>query len=144
MRFAQILLGALLAFFGATVLLEGRAKADEQQQHLSGAPFCDDRAASAYAAEPAPQPIDAGDITQAPDGCKTSFTSSDPATSSSHDDLQRGPELSADPATLVGAPPAVPAVIFGGEATPALVDVGPSEEHRLNDNPPPRPIPWRG
>ncbi|MGZ3449545.1 MAG: hypothetical protein ACXVEF_08085 [Polyangiales bacterium] len=141
MRFAQILLGALFAFFGATLLLEGSASAATKS---SGAPLCDDRAASVYAEEPAPQPVDSGDVTQAPDGCKGSLVEADPTNAPSHDDLQRAPELSADPATLVGAPPAVPAIVLDGIAHPALDSSGPADEHRLNDNPPPRPIPWRG
>jgi hypothetical protein len=141
MRFAQIVLGALFAFLGATLVFESSAAASTK---ASGAPLCDDRAASVYAEEPAPQPVDSGDVTQTPDGCKGSLFEADPTNAPSHDDLQRGPELSADPATLVGAPPGVPAVVLDGAAYPTLDTSGPADEHRLNDNPPPRPIPWRG
>src|SRR5438309_2038881 len=89
-----LLLGVLLAFFGATLALEGSAAASTK---TSGAPLCDDRAASVYAEEPAPQPVDSGDVTQTPDGCKGSGFEADPINAPSHDDLQRGPELSADP-----------------------------------------------
>src|SRR5205085_10983355 len=57
-RAVLVLLGALVAFFGATLLSERSAHASD---NTASAPVCDDRAASAYAAEPAPQPIDAGD-----------------------------------------------------------------------------------
>ena len=100
-------------------------------------------AASAYAAEPAPQPVDGGDIDRVPEApCKAVLSSGTPV--DSKDDLSRTPEVPHDTNWMVPpAPRMVPAAI-SGDAERAIVIDRPRDEHRLNDNPPPKPIPWRG
>lgn len=144
MRFRVVLalLGALVAFFGVSLVAERVASAAPLAQ---GAPVCDDRGASAYAAEPDPLPVDGGDITAAPEGgCKTHAALSEAASSSSSDDLQRTPEPPQEATTLVPAPVEPPPAIASERAERALEDDGARDGHPQNDNPPPRPIPWRG
>jgi len=141
MRFRAVLvvLGALLVFLGISVLGSGVASAAT----TNDAPVCDDRAASAYAAEPAPQPIEAGDIDRLPDApCRAVLATGAPV--DSKDDLSRTPEVPHDsnwmiPAGAMMVPPAI-----STDAERAIAIDRPSDEHRLNDNPPPKPIPWRG
>lgn len=145
MRFRLVLalLAAIVAFFSATVLGERVASASALGLG-SAAPLCDERGASAYAAEPAPQPVDeSGAFTQTPDGgCKSVLMAGGPA-SQSHDDLSRTPEVPHDSSALVPAVPVLVPVLLAGEAERALVTQSPGDEHRQNDNPPPKPIPWR-
>jgi hypothetical protein len=138
-RAVLVLLGALVAFLGASVLSERVARADVNTQN---APLCDDRAASVYAAEPAPQPIDAGEVTQTADaGCKAMLVSGSPI--ESKDDLSRTPEVPHDSNLLTPPTPMMVPAAIGIDAERAISIGRPSEEHRLNDNPPPKPIPWR-
>ena len=141
MRFRAVLvvLGALLCFLGVSALSERVASAAT----TNDAPLCDERAASAYAAEPAPQPVDGGEFAGVPDApCKALLTSGTPV--DTKDDLTRTPEVAHDSNWLIPpAPMMVPAAV-SSDAERAIVIGRPSEEHRLNDSPPPRPIPWRG
>lgn len=145
LRVLLTLLAAFVAFFGASAIAERVAHAGTLQAAPGheGAPLCDARAASAYAAEPAPQPVDGGDVTQSPDsGCK-SQVSVDDATPTHGDDLQRSPDAPTDHAALAVATLSVHDVVLAGPAPHVTVDDAPADEHRLTDNPPPRPIPWR-
>lgn len=150
MRFRVVLalLGAIVAFFGASMFGERAARAAEHEVALpavpsAAAPLCDERGASAYAAEPAPQPIDDGAFTAPPDvGCKAVLSASGPA-SSSHDDLSRTPEVGHDSSALLPAVPALVPIVLSGDAERAIVSQSPGDEHPQNDNPPPKPIPWR-
>lgn len=136
-RAVLVLLGALLTFLGASVLSERVANAS-----TNDAPLCDERAASAYAAEPAPQPIDSGDVSATPESpCKALLTTG--TASNSKDDLSRTPEVPHDSNTLIPAVPMLVPAAIGVDAERAIVTDRPSDEHRQNDNPPPRPIPWR-
>lgn len=139
-RAVLVLLGALLTFLGASLLSERAAHA----AGLSGssAPLCDERAASAYANEPAPQPIESGDVTQSPESpCKAILASGE--TAPNKDDLSRTPEVPHDSSTLIPAAPMLVPAVIDSDAERAIVLERPSDEHRQNDNPPPRPIPWR-
>lgn len=139
-RAVLVLLGALVAFFGATLLSERSAFASETK--TTSAPLCDDRAASAYAAEPAPQPIDAGDVTQAPESpCKALLVTG--TASNSKDDLSRTPEVPHDSSSLLPAVPLMVPAAISMDADRMIASGRPSDEHRQNDNPPPKPIPWR-
>ena len=136
-RAVLVLLGALLTFMGASLLTERSARAS-----TNDAPLCDDRGASAYAADPAPQPIDAGDVTQTPESpCKAILAAAN--ASPSKDDLSRTPEVGHDSNTLVPPAPMMVPVAISVEAERTIVLDRPSDEHRQNDNPPPKPIPWR-
>jgi hypothetical protein len=141
MRFRAVLvvLGALLCFLGISMLGERAANAAS----INDAPLCDERAASAYAAESAPQPVDAGEFDKVPDApCKTTLTGGTPI--DSKDDLSRTPDVPHDFNMVI--PPAamlVPAAI-ATEGERAITIERPGDEHRFNDNPPPKPIPWRG
>ncbi len=144
MRFRVVLalLGALVAFFGVSLAAERIASAAPLAQ---GAPMCDDRGASAYAADPAPLPIEGGDITSAPDpGCQTPVAAAEAASSSSRDDLQRTPEPPHEPTTLAPLPAEPPPALVTERAERPIAHDGARDGHRQNDNPPPRPIPWRG
>ncbi len=140
------LFGAFLAFFGATFVAESSAFADASTRttHAS-APLCDERAASAYATDPAPQPVDAGDIS-ASDGrdapCKAHLASDVPNVPS-QDDLHRVPDASHDANTILPFSVSVEPAIGSDPAAPAIAIDRPSDEHRRTENPPPRPIPWR-
>jgi hypothetical protein len=141
MRFRAVffVLGALLCFLGISMLGERAAHAAS----TNDAPLCDERAASAYAAEPAPQPVDGGDIERTPDaGCKAVLASGEPV--SSKDDLSRTPEVPHDSNWLIPSAPMLVYPAVSADAERAIVVDRPSDEHRLNDNPPPKPIPWRG
>jgi hypothetical protein len=141
MRFRAVLvvLGALLCFLGISMLSEGAARAAS----TNDAPLCDERAASVYAAEPAPQPIQGGDFARLPDaGCKAVLTSGTPV--NSKDDLSRTPEVAHDSNTLIPAAAMLVPAAISTDADRAIATDCPSDEHRLNDNPPPKPIPWRG
>lgn len=141
MRFRAVLvvLGALLCFLGISMLGERAAKAAS----ANDAPLCDERAASAYAAEPAPQPVDAGDIARTPEApCKTTLTGGTPI--DSKDDLSRTPDVPHDSNLMVPAATMLVPAAVSTDAERAITIDRPSDEHRLNDNPPPKPIPWRG
>jgi hypothetical protein len=140
-RVLVALFGALLAFFGATLFAESSAFAAKLSH--AAAPLCDERAASAYAAEPAPQPIDAGDITSTPDAPCKAYLATDVPNAESQDDLHRVPDASHDATTILPLAISVEPAIGSDPATPAVVDDRPSDEHRRTENPPPRPIPWR-
>lgn len=153
MRFRVVLalLGAIVAFFGASMLGERVASAADHAGHevalpavpSAAAPLCDERGASAYAAEPAPQPIDEGSFNAPPDsGCKTVMSAAAPA-SSSNDDLSRTPDVGHDSLALLPAVPALVPIVLSGDAERAVVSQSPGDEHPQNDNPPPKPIPWR-
>lgn len=139
LRICVALLGTLVAFFAATVLLERGAHAAD----LSGAPMCDERAASAYADDPAPQPVDGGEVDAAPDAPCKAHLSASATVPSSRDDLSRTPEVPHDSnALLVVAVHVAPSV--EAAHSPRIGAIGrPTDEHRRNDNPPPKPIPWR-
>lgn len=144
MRFRLVLalFGALVAFFSASVLGERVARAAETS--VSAAPLCDERGASAYAAEPAPQPVDDTAFTAPPDaGCKSVVATGGPASSSSQDDLSRTPEVGHDSTALVPAIPTLVPIVLSGDAERAVVVTSPGDDHPQNDNPPPKPIPWR-
>ena len=139
MRFRVVLalVAALFAFFSASVLAERVAKAS------TAAPLCDERGASAYAAEPSPQPTDDGAFVQSPEGgCKAMLSAAGPA-SSSKDDLARTPDVPHDSSALLPAVPMLVPVAVEGDAERAVVLQSPADEHRQSDNPPPKPIPWR-
>ena len=141
MRFRAVflVLGALLCFLGVSMLSERAAHAAT----TNDAPLCDERAASAYAAEPAPQPVDAGDIARMPDAsCKAVLTNGTPV--DSKDDLSRTPEVPHDSNWLLPSSQCLVLPAVSTDAERAIVVDRPSDEHRLNDNPPPKPIPWRG
>jgi hypothetical protein len=140
-RAVLVLLGALLAFVGAS-LLSTRSAHAASHPASNTAPLCDERAASAYAAEPAPQPIESGDVTQSPESpCKAIMSGG--ATAPNKDDLSRTPEVPHDSSTLIPAAPMLVPAVIDSDAARAIVIDRPSDEHRQNDNPPPRPIPWR-
>jgi len=161
MRFRVVLaafLGALVAFLGASVLgarvasaaglgagttvVVAVAQHHEVALPSTAVPLCDERGASAFAAEPAPQPVDDGAFTQGPDnGCKVVLSAAAPA--SSNDDLSRTPEVAHDSSALLPAVPMLVPVAIEGDAERAIVIQSPGDEHPQNDNPPPKPIPWR-
>nr|MBI2392115.1 hypothetical protein [Deltaproteobacteria bacterium] len=154
LRVVLAVLGALIALFGASALTERVAHAATHAEpalvHEAGSPFlagaaaplCDERGASVYAAEPAPQPIEGGAVaatTEAP--CKMIATAA-PA-SSSRDDLQRTPEVPHDSTVLLPAPlPAVVGAVMTDVATTLAIE-SPGDDHAKTDNPPPKPSPWR-
>jgi hypothetical protein len=149
MRFRAVLavVAALVAFLSASILGERLARAEVRANSpfsgASAAPLCDERGASAYAAEPAPQPIDGGAFVQAAEGgCKAALVSDGPA-SPSRDDLQRTPEVPHDSSALLPAVAALVPVALEGDVERAVLVPTPGDEHRQNDNPPPKPIPWR-
>jgi len=116
--------------------------AHHQGDPRSGAPLCDDRAASTYGAEPAPLPVDAGFLGKGEGKCGTSLLAADVASSSSHDDLQRAPE---PPAESVVLPPTLPLP----SAQPPVAPVYPRPVGDVvddatceTDSPPPKPVPW--
>ncbi len=136
-RAVLVLLGALLTFLGASLLSERSALAAG-----TSAPLCDERAASAYANEPAPQPIESGDVTQGAESpCKAILAGG--TTAPNKDDLSRTPEVPHDSSTLIPAAPMLVPAMIDSDAERLITIARPSDEHRQNDNPPPRPIPWR-
>ena len=116
-----------------------------------GAPLCDDRGASAYAAEPKPAPVDGGEVavgaSSAGEKCSTTaggalFKPSCDGSPSQNDDLQRTPPVARDVAILPEMID-VTAVVALDAMPRAEVDDGAREGFGPHDNPPPRPIPWR-
>jgi hypothetical protein len=112
-----------------------------------GAPLCDDRAASTYAAEPTPAPTDDG-LAVTPraeaDACRdVQRLRADDAGAPQQDDLNRSTPIARAVAVVPSAelelPVAVAEVVAferpsGDEAREGFLE---------RDNPPPRPIPWR-
>jgi hypothetical protein len=162
-RLLLALIAALAAFFGATAVAQASTSASQSVPHhvaaapgtwaaKYGAPFCDDRAASSYAAEPTPPVVDAGDVHETSEpapriaisnGCDREAVSTGTAhRAPSRDELRlRAPDARAA-ATLPTIPPVVEAVESSSFADRRSVD-GARDEHRDADNPPPKPIPWR-
>jgi hypothetical protein len=140
MPFRAVLVAAfaLFAFLGVSLLSARSAHAASN----TDAPLCDERAASAYAEEPAPQPVDDGELNLATDACKTVLVNGAPV--SSNDDLQKSPPVAHDSQLLVPAAAMLIPAAVDTDGVRAIVADRPSDEHRRNDNPPPRPIPWRG
>jgi len=155
-RPAVAILVAALAFLGAFVgsawvstamgLSDAAASdlqsAPHQGDPRSGAPLCDDRAASTYGAEPAPLPVDAGFLGKGDGKCGTSLLAVDVASSSSHDDLQRSPEPPVESVVLPGSlplPSALPPLVPG---FPRPVGDVVDDASRETDSPPPKPVPW--
>ncbi len=114
-----------------------------------GAPMCDDRAASAYAAEPTPPIVEGGLVSS---GRDTDVAAADchassvgfraDATSQHHgDDLQRPLPTARDAAVVPNVPP-IPCVMETAILAYAPCSGGPREGFERNDQPPPRPIPW--
>jgi hypothetical protein len=148
LRVLLSLLGALIVFLAATFVAERSAHAADFPLK-SAAPLCDDRAASAYADEPAPQPVDAGDIVPGQDCRSGRLAASPAASSSSRDELQRRPEAPRETLSLVPSPIGLSPPVETIAAWSAHVENGPRDEHRRADPTPPRtngprPIPWRG
>lgn len=159
-RPAVAILVAALAFLGAfvgsawvsTAMGLSDAAASDMKSALqsaplqadprSGAPLCDDRAASTYGAEPAPLPVDAGFLGKGDGKCGTSLLAADVASSPSHDDLQRSPEPPAEAVVLPGTlplPPALPELV---STFPRPVGDVVDDASRETDSPPPKPVPW--
>lgn len=116
-----------------------------------GAPMCDDRAASAYAAEPTPPIVESGEVST--DHAADRATSVDchdkgsvslraDAASSHHgDDLQRPLPTARDAAVVPDVLP-IPCVISDTVLSYVPAEGGPRDGFVRNDQPPPRPIPW--
>lgn len=147
------LMSALLAFFGAMAVAEAAAPATSASARGSaqpgtyaafhGAPFCDDRAASSYAAEPTPAPApDGGTIAARTEGCRVQLSLKAFLAGSSHgDDLQRTAPTARTTAivptlAVIGGPSSIV-----GDLDPAPAD-GARDGYGHADSPPPRPIPW--
>ena len=153
------LLAALVAFFGA-MSLAAAAPASVRPANAGpaapgtyaaryGAPMCDDRAASSYAAEPTPPAVDGGELAVTPDGdvhvaspCSVTVSAEKGGTPVPTHHV-RAVSIHAADVAVVPSPIAVPAAI--GEPTrldrPAID--GARDGHAQGDSPPPRPIPWR-
>jgi len=108
-----------------------------------GAPLCDDRAASAYAAEPKPAPVEAGEVAS-DDTCRTGGAAlhSSAATPAQGDDLNRVQPTARDLAILPAAID-LPRIVVLVAVLDHEVTEGARDGYSLRDNPPPRPIPWR-
>lgn len=146
------ILAALIAFFGALAVANAAAPASSATPNVAkpgtvaardGAPFCDDRAASQHAAEPAPAAVDEGTLLVAPPhpSCNDELLCTGDARAPQQDDLQRSAPTVRDVAIaplLEIVEPAV-AVVRPFERG-AIVGARDGFTHR--DNPPPRPIPW--
>ncbi|GAC1300194.1 MAG: hypothetical protein NVS3B20_23520 [Polyangiales bacterium] len=154
--FLVTLFAALLVLFGAS----RAAKAAPQDSGLAlpgsyaathGAPLCDSRAASSYAADPRAPKVVEGKLAPPADGahsrtiagCVTDAFSCDGlASDRAPDDLQRRPPTAREVALVPNA------LSFPFHARPSLVfdranQDGERDAFVRRDNPPPRPIPWR-
>lgn len=155
------LLGALaaffVAFFGATGTAHAAATTSSTSTSLArpgayGAPLCDDRAASAYAAEPSPQPVDSGTIDAQKQGdpqpstpsCRSSRASLriDSGTPVHGDDLQRS-QPSARSVALLPSSVSFDAPVAVDDSFDRCAADGARDGHVRIDSPPPRPSPWR-
>jgi len=140
------LVGALLVFFGGTTLAKAASSLPSPGTWAAehAAPLCDDRGASAYAAEPAPQAADAGSIAWHSGDCwiDALLSGDRAAPSSSHDDLQRTPPSARDTAVMPVVP-AIPKLALARILDWRTVDDGERDGFATADSPPPRPVPWR-
>lgn len=118
-----------------------------------GAPLCDDRGASAYAAEPRPAPVDAGEVAvggaprSADEACQQGtpglrFEAASDGSPANGDDLNRTQPAARDVAILPSSLEVEAAVMLVAWRPIDAVD-GAREGYEPRDNPPPRPIPWR-
>jgi hypothetical protein len=157
------LLAAFCAFFGAMAVAAAAPSSPPLHPNAGpatpgtyaaryGAPFCDDRAASSYAAEPKPPEVDAGRIEAAPDRdepafqpCQVALTGKSitmkSGTPVQADDL-RAPSHDARDVAVVPTPIVIDAPLESLAAPDRTVIDGARDGHPQGDNPPPRPIPW--
>lgn len=154
------LLAAVFAFFGAMTVAQAAPGFTPPSRPNAGpaspgtfaarygAPMCDDRAASSYAAEPTPPEVDAGRLEPATDAggpflqhCRGTAYTMEQGAPVPADDL-RAPSLDARDVAVLPAP------VFVAEPVESLASVdrsvvdGARDGHPQGDNPPPRPIPW--
>jgi hypothetical protein len=112
-----------------------------------GAPLCDERGASTYAAEPRPAPVDSGEVAPAAeDTCSSSLGAQLSAATDAHpaqqDDLHRTPPVARDLAILPGVVDLPPCIELVAVLERETIE-GARDGFAPHDNPPPRPIPWR-
>lgn len=139
LKFLVAVLGAVLVFFGATAVARAATAGVP-----GGAPLCDDRGASAYAAEPTPQPVDSGTLSVSHDACASEAALAAATPASGHDDLQRVPP-SARNVAAVAHPIELGISVFSERLVFESTGVdGARDGFAPTDNPPPRPVPWRG
>jgi hypothetical protein len=108
-----------------------------------GAPYCDERAASAHAAEPSAPVVDGGEVSDGPlpDCSKAPAMSSAPPPRDDGDNLQR-PTPTARSATLIPTLPKVtPSLASAALEWPDAIGT-PREGIRRMLEAPPRPVPW--
>jgi hypothetical protein len=154
-------LAAFVAFFGAMTVAQAAPKSSLPTNPVAGpavagtfaarygAPMCDDRAASSYAAEPRAPEVDGGTLEATPDGatrvvspCRSAVSSAKSGTPVP-DDALRAPTHVARDAAVLPIPVIVAAPVGSEPTTERAVTDGARDGHPQGDTPPPRPIPWR-
>jgi hypothetical protein len=154
-------LAAFVAFFGAMTVAQAAPKSSLPTNPVAGpavpgtfaarygAPMCDDRAASSYAAEPRAPEVDGGTFEASPEGgthvvspCRSAVTSAKSGSPVPEDALRAPTQVARDVAVLP-IPVVVPAPVGSDLTTDRAVVDGARDGHPQGDNPPPRPIPWR-
>ncbi len=153
-------LAAFVAFFGAMAVAQAAPKSSLPSNPIAGpavpgtyaarygAPMCDDRAASSYAAEPKAPEVDGGSVEATPEGgghavapCRSSAALAKAGSPIPSDDV-RAPSPVARDVALIPTPVVVPAPVASQLATDRASIDGARDGHPQGDNPPPRPIPW--
>jgi hypothetical protein len=154
-------LAAFVAFFGAMTVAQAAPKSSLPSNPVAGpavagtfaarygAPMCDDRAASSYAAEPRAPEVDGGTVEATPEGgaralspCRSSLSTAKSGSPVPDDALRAPTHVARDVATLP-IPVIVPAPVGSELTTDRAVSDGARDGHPQGDSPPPKPIPWR-
>jgi len=137
LRALTAVLFGLVVFFGATTIARAAIADRPLPSDALSAPFCDERAASAYADEPRPVPAESGTIAaRGTDACSFVLAESFGALPA-RDDLQRTPPTAREVA-IVPLPITLPGPTLAVHPRTETPEDGARDGFERIDGPPPR------